>query len=148
MATSRFATTAGEVKKQKLPAGRFDFFHQRNLLSPRMLGYNQGVPEVKSSYGPAKRGERFWGSQLKCQGDEESLEECGGKENPSCARGEVAGVTCFSGGKFKIQKILTTCFRGATPTITNTSNTGRKGKMRANSIGIGHQAKKKVWGLR
>ena len=53
-------------------------------------------------------------SDLKCQGDEESLENCpgisklpisiycksdschliAGKENPSCARGEVAGITC------------------------------------------------------
>ena len=64
----------------------------------RMLGYNHGFPEVKSAYGPAKRGERFWRAHLQCQGDEESLEDCGGKENPSCARGEVAGVTCYLGG--------------------------------------------------
>ena len=63
-----------------------------------MLGYNHGLPEIESTYGPAKRGEVFWGSHLQCQGDEESLEDCRGKENPSCTRGEVAGVTCFLGG--------------------------------------------------
>ena len=63
-----------------------------------MLGYKHGLPEIESSYGPAKRGEVFWGSHLKCQGDEESLEDCRGKENPGCTRGEVAGVTCFLEG--------------------------------------------------
>ena len=64
----------------------------------RMLGYNVAIPETKSAYGPAERGERFWGWHLQCRGDEESLEDCRGKENPGCARGEVAGVTCFLGG--------------------------------------------------
>ena len=65
----------------------------------RMLGYNVAIPETKSAYGPAERGERFWGWHLQCRGDEESLEDCRGKENPGCARGEVAGVTCYLGGK-------------------------------------------------
>ena len=65
-----------------------------------MLGYNLGFPEEKSTYGPAEIGEQFWRSHLQCQGDEESLEDCGGKENPSCTRGEVAGVTCFLGGSY------------------------------------------------
>ena len=34
MATSRFATTAGEVKKQKLPAGRFEFFTREIYFPP------------------------------------------------------------------------------------------------------------------
>ena len=67
-----------------------------------MLGYKHGFPEIESTYGPAKKGEVFWGSHLQCQGDEESLEDCRGKENPSCTRGEVAGVTCFLGGMMLI----------------------------------------------
>ena len=87
----------GDMKRPKLPAGGFYFYSNKSSF-PRMLGYNHGFPEVKSTYGPAKRGEQFWGSHLQCRGDEESLEDCRGRENPSCARGEVAGVTCFSGG--------------------------------------------------
>ena len=57
------------------------------------------IPEAKSTYGLAEVGEEFWRSDLQCQGDEESLEDCDGKENPGCTRGEVAGVTCFLGGE-------------------------------------------------
>ena len=64
-----------------------------------MLGYNVAIPEAKSTYGLAEVGEEFWRSDLQCQGDEESLEDCDGKENPGCTRGEVAGVTCFLGGE-------------------------------------------------
>ena len=62
-----------------------------------MLGYSIGIPERESPYGLAEIGEQFWRSELQCEGDEESLEECGGKENPSCTRGEVAAVTCHLG---------------------------------------------------
>ena len=57
-----------------------------------------GIPEGKSTYGLAEIGEQFWRSELQCEGDEESLEDCGGKDNPGCTRGEVAGVTCHTGG--------------------------------------------------
>ena len=60
-----------------------------------MLGFPKGIPEAKSAYGPAEVGEQFWRSNLQCQGNEESLEDCGGKASPGCTRGEVAGVTCF-----------------------------------------------------
>ena len=53
-----------------------------------------GIPEKKSTYGPAAHLEEFWRSDLQCRGDEESLED------PGCARGEVAGVTCYLRGKF------------------------------------------------
>ena len=62
-----------------------------------MLGYDIAVPEQRSTYGLAEIGETFWRSELQCQGDEESLEDCPGKENPGCKRGEVAGVTCYLG---------------------------------------------------
>ena len=63
-----------------------------------MLGYDIAVPEQRSTYGLAEIGETFWRSELQCRGDEESLEDCPGKENPGCKRGEVAGVTCYLGG--------------------------------------------------
>ena len=63
-----------------------------------------GIPETKSPYGPAEIGEQFWRSELQCEGDEESLEDCGGKDNPSCTRGEVAGVTCHLGGGRMLHK--------------------------------------------
>ena len=108
-----------------------------------MLGYNQGLPEVKSTYGPAKRGEQFWGSHLQCRGDEESLEDCRGKENPSCARGEVAGVTCFSGGRFKTEKMfLTTCFSGELVEPSPTPKTLVK-KVKCGQIPIWNDARRK-----
>ena len=63
-----------------------------------MLGYDLAVAERESMYGLAGIGEQFWKSELQCKGDEESLEDCGGNENPKCSRREVAGVTCFGGG--------------------------------------------------
>ena len=60
----------------------------------RMLGYANGIPEKASTYGRANRDEKFWRSDLQCMGDEESLAGCPGRDNPSCAPGEVAGVTC------------------------------------------------------
>ena len=89
--------TAGDLKRPKLPAGMFAFYSDKSTF-PRMLGYKQGFPEDESAYGPAEIGERFWGSHLRCQGDEESLEDCPRKEFPSCTRGEVAGVICYLGG--------------------------------------------------
>ena len=64
------------------------------------------IPEGKSTYGDAESWEEFWRSDLQCRGDEESLEDCGGKENPGCARGEVAGVTCYLRGKFTFLNIF------------------------------------------
>ena len=85
-----------------------------------MLGYNVGIPEAKSTYGPAEVGEEFWRSNLQCRGDEESLEDCGGKENPSCARGEVAGVTCYLGGEtIKLNNVFTICCSGSRSHVDN-----------------------------
>ena len=62
-----------------------------------MLGSNLGIPEVKSHFGLADRGTRFWRSPLKCRGDEETLEDCEEGEKRDCALGEVAGVVCYFG---------------------------------------------------
>jgi len=79
-----------------------------------MLGYSFGIADISSTYGNAEIGEQFWGSDLKCRGDEESLLDCPGRENPSCARGEVAGVTC--GGKFPTTTTTTSTTTTRTPT--------------------------------
>jgi len=80
-----------------------------------MLGYNIGVPKGKSAYGPAEVGEQFWRSNLQCKGEEESLEDCGGKANPSCTRGEVAGVICYLGAD-QVRSTTTTTTAATTDT--------------------------------
>ena len=66
-----------------------------------MLGSNLGIPVKKSFFGAADRGTQFWRSELQCTGSEENLEDCDGKEMPSCARGEVAGLICYFGGDLR-----------------------------------------------
>ena len=75
-------------------------FYQLLFDMFRMLGSNLGIPFKNSHFGAAKRGEHFWRSDLQCTGGEETLEDCEGKEMPSCARGEVAGIICYFGGDF------------------------------------------------
>jgi len=107
----------GNVYLDEKPVCDDGFGREEARVVCRMLGYNLGFPEEKSTYGPAELGEEFWRSHLQCQGDEESLEDCAGKENPSCTRGEVAGVTCFLGADQVMSKTTTTA------TTTNTITT-------------------------
>merc|ERR1719430_647795 len=87
----------------------------------RMLGYSVGIPETGSTYGNAERNVQFWRSHLECSGDEESLLECPGKENPSCSRGSVAGLTCAGVRKTTRRPKPTT--RRTKPTTTSTTTT-------------------------
>ena len=91
-------TTGGGPKRPELHVGRFCSSIGFYLI--RMLGSNLGIPVKKSFFGAADRGEQFWRSDLQCTGSEESLEDCEGRERPSCARGEVAGIICHFGGDF------------------------------------------------
>jgi len=113
----------GNVYLDEKPVCDDGFGREEARVVCRMLGYNLGFPEEKSTYGPAEIGEQFWRSHLQCQGDEESLEDCGGKENPSCTRGEVAGVTCFLGADQVMLKTTTTTRTTSTATTTNTTTT-------------------------
>ena len=63
-------------------------------MTCRTLGYRLGLPDTSPIYGTARIGEQFWRSNLQCNGNEKRLQDCPGRENPSCARGEVAGVVC------------------------------------------------------
>jgi len=62
-------------------------------------------------------------SDLQCKGDEESLEDCRGKENPGCTRGEVAGVTCFLGDEENQPATTTTTKTTTTTTISSATTT-------------------------
>ena len=84
----------GNVYIDDMPVCDDGWGQEEASVACRMLGYSIGIPEVKSTYGKASRNEEFWRSELECRGDEESLEECPGRDDPSCARGEIAGVTC------------------------------------------------------
>ena len=79
------------VKSQDITTSERESIQQLKVSHLRILGYSIAIPEQSSPYGPAGRDEQFWRSDLECQGDEESLEDCIGKDNPTCARGEVAG---------------------------------------------------------
>jgi len=89
------------------------------LVACRMLGYDTGIPEIRSSYGNAGRKQQFWRSDLECQGDEESLEDCSGNEDPSCGRWEVAGLFCFD--KKHLETPTTTATTSAATTTTTTT---------------------------
>ena len=89
------------VKSQDITTSERESIQQLKVSHLRILGYSIAIPEQSSPYGPAGRDEQFWRSDLECLGNEESLEDCIGKDNPTCARGEVAGVVCYLGGKLK-----------------------------------------------
>ena len=60
-----------------LHLGWFYFWHKKPLLlSSRMLGYEQGFPELGSPYGPAGADEVFQYTEISCKGDEENLLDC------------------------------------------------------------------------
>ena len=81
-----------------------------------MLGSNLGIPEVKSHFGLADRGTRFWSSPLWCRGDEETLEDCEEGEKHDCALGEVAGVVCYFGDETQ-QTTTTVATKSASPVL-------------------------------
>jgi len=92
------ATTKGNVYVGKSPVCDDGWDDAEAIVTCRMLGFSNGIAETGSAYGNAKKEEQYWRSYLECRGDEESLLDCPGKDNPSCARGEVAGVVC--GGRY------------------------------------------------
>ena len=96
-------TTTGALRKLGWLVGEETFykFFLKLYCLIRMLGSNLGIPVKKSFFGAADRGTQFWRSELQCTGSEENLEDCEGKEMPSCARGEVAGLICYFGGDLR-----------------------------------------------
>ena len=101
----------------------------------RMLGSSLDIPVKKSFFGVAERGEEFWRSELQCTGREENLKDCEGREMPSCARGEVAGIICHFGSQPTTTATTTTSTTATTTTTTTTTTTAQK--QSSSSVGSG-----------